>query len=257
MRQRRWLELMADYDIDLQYHPGKVNVVPDALSRYPTVMMLTEQSRLRLEIRDMDMDVILPGITAEFMSLQIHSDIVDRIKAAQRTDPRLLRIREQVVSGLRDDLIIHEDGSLRFGSRICVPEGAVRAELLAEAHSSPYSIHPGGTKMYKDLRLNFWWHGMKRSIARSVAACQVCQQVKAEHQRIAGLLQPLPIPEWKWQHVTMDFVTGLPRSSHGSDAIWVIVDRLTKPAHFLPFRLGQTTETLARRYLQVCLLVFS
>ena len=210
MRHRRWLELMADYNIDLQYHPGKVNVVPDALSRYPAVMMLTEQSRLRQEICDWDMEVILPGITAEFMSLQIRSGIMDRIKAAQGTDPRLLRIREQVVAGLHDDMIIHEDGSLRFGSRICVPEGEIRAELLAEAHSSPYSIHPGGTKMYKDLRMNFWWHGMKRSVAKSVAACQVCQQVKAEHQRVAGLLRPLPIPEWKWQHVTMDFVTGLP-----------------------------------------------
>ena len=90
MRQRRWLELMADYDIDLQYHPGKVNVVPNALSRLPTVMLLTEQSRLRQEIRDWDMEVVLPGVTVEFMSLQIRSNIVDRIKAAQGTDPRLL-----------------------------------------------------------------------------------------------------------------------------------------------------------------------
>ena len=117
------------------------------------------------------------------------------LRQLRGTDPRLLRIRKKVVSGLHNDMIIHEDGSLRFVSRICVPEGAVRAELLEEAHSSPYSIHPGGTNMYKDLRLNFWWHEMKHNVARSVAACQVCQQVKAEHQRVAGLLRPLPIPE--------------------------------------------------------------
>ena len=166
---------------------------------------------------------------------------MDRVKAAQGTDPRLLRIGEQVVLGLHDDMVIHEDGSFHFGSRICIPDGEVRAELLAEAHSSPYSIHPGGTKIYRDLQMNFWQHKMKRSVARSVATCQVCQQVKAEHQRVAGLLRPLPIPEWKWQHVTIDFVTGLPQSTQGSDTVWVIVDRLTKFAHFIPFRLGQTT----------------
>jgi len=91
---------------------------------------------------------------------------------------------------------------------------------------------------------------MKREIARFVYKCLVCQQVKAEHQRTAGLLQPLPIPEWKWEQVTMDFVTALPRSSRGHNAIWVIVDRLTKSAHFIPFRVGQSTEALAERYMQ-------
>jgi len=92
---------------------------------------------------------------------------------------------------------IHGDGTLRFGNRICVLKGEVRQEVLSEAHNSAYSIHPGGTKMYQDLKQRFWWHGMKREIARYVEKCLVCQQVKAEHQRTARLLQPLPIPEWK------------------------------------------------------------
>ncbi|XP_020262255.1 uncharacterized protein LOC109838206 [Asparagus officinalis] len=104
--------------------------------------------------------------------------------------------------------------------------------------------------MYKDLKLNFWWHGMKRDMARSVAKCLVCQQVRAEHQRIIGLLQPFPIPEWKWQHVTMDFVTSLPRRTRQNDVVWVIVDRLTKSAHFIPFRVGQSMEHLAQRYME-------
>lgn len=184
------------------------------------------------------------------MNLQVQSSIVQKIKATQDGDPKLKKIRSEVKDGLRTDFLIHEDGSLRFGGRQCVPAGEVREELLKEAHSSPYSIHPGGTKMYKDLRQHFWWRGMKRSVAKSVAKCLVCQQVKAEHQRPAGLLQPLPIPEWKWQHVTMDFVTGLPRSTKKNDAVWVIVDRLTKSAHFLPFRMGQTTEQLAKMYMK-------
>jgi hypothetical protein len=91
---------------------------------------------------------------------------------------------------------------------------------------------------------------MKRDVAQFVSRCLTCQQVKAEHQRTAGLLQPLPIPEWKWEKIAMDFVSGLPRSSRGRDAIWVIVDRLTKSAHFIPFRVGQSTEALAERYMQ-------
>ena len=78
--------------------------------------------------------------------------------------------------------------------------------------------------MYKDLRQNYWWLGMKQDIAQFVAQCLVCQQVKAEHQRPVGFLQPLSIPEWKWEHITMDFVTGLPRTLGGNNAIWVIVD---------------------------------
>ena len=98
-------------------------------------------------------------------------------------------------AGLRKDILLHEDGSLRYGARLCVPKGEVRQELLLEAHNSPYNIHPGGTKMYRDLKQHFWWHGMKRKIVRFVSKCLVCQQVKAKYQRTIGLLQPLPIPE--------------------------------------------------------------
>ena len=90
---------------------------------------------------------------------------------------------------------------------------------------------------------------MKREITEFVARCLVCQQVKAEHQRPAGLLQPLPIPEWKWEHITMDFVVGLPRTQRGYDVVWVIVDRLTKSAHFLPVRVSDTPDRLASRYV--------
>jgi len=108
---------------------------------------------------------------------------------------------------------------LRYGARLCVPKGDVRQELLVEAHNSPYNIHPGGTKMYRDLKQHFLWHEMKREIAKFISKCQVCQQVKAEHQRTAGLLQLLLIPEWKWEHITMDFVTALLRGSKGHNAI--------------------------------------
>jgi hypothetical protein len=115
--------------------------------------------------------------------------------------------------------------------RICVPDiESLRETILKEAHDSDYSIHPGSTKMYQDLKRKYWWYGLKRDVAAHVAMCDVCQRVKAEHQRPAGLLHPLKIPEWKWEEIGMDFITGLPRTQKGYDAIWVIVDRLTKVA---------------------------
>ena len=103
--------------------------------------------------------------------------------------------------------------------------------------------------MYKDIQERFWWHGMKRDIATSIACCDSCQRIKAEHQRPAGLLQPNKIPEWKWDEIGMDFIVGLPRSRHGNDAIWVITDRLTKVAHFIPVKTTYNTQKLARIYL--------
>ena len=109
--------------------------------------------------------------------------------------------------------------------------------------------------MYRDLKERYWWVGMKREIAEYVAQCDVCQRVKAEHQRPAGLLQPLPIPEWKWEQIGMDFITGLPRTRSGYDSIWVIVDRLTKVAHFIPVKTTYSSNKLAELYLAriVCL----
>ena len=98
--------------------------------------------------------------------------------------------------------------------------------------------------MYRDLKRSYWWNGMKKDIADFIARCLVCQQVKAEHQRLVGLLQRIPIPEWKWDHITMDFVVGLPRTRRGHDAIWVIVDRLTKSAHFIAIRKTDSLDRL-------------
>ena len=159
------------------------------------------------------------GVPRQFMAFQVRPTLKDRIREAQSSDPRLQQFRTQVEAGQRTDFWVHTDGALYSGDRICIPKGDIRQEILAEAHSSAYSIHPGATKMYRDLRQHFWWNDMKREVAQHVAKCLVCQQVKAEHRRPGGLLQPLPIPEWKWENITMDFVTALPRSSKGNNAV--------------------------------------
>ena len=143
-----------------------------------------------------------------------------------------------------------ENDTLWFGDRVYVPYNAeIRKLILQEAHDSPYSIHPGNMKMYLDLKERFWWTVMKKDIVEYVAICDVCQRVKAEHQKPAGLLQPMPIPEWKWDKLGMDFITGLPRTKSGYDSIWVVVDLLTKVAHFIPVKTTYTSVKLAKIYL--------
>ena len=103
--------------------------------------------------------------------------------------------------------------------------------------------------MYQDLRKSFWWQGIKREVGEFVARCLVCQQVKAEHQRPPGLFQPFSIPEWKWEDISMDFIVGLPRVQRGFNAVWVVVDRLTKTVHFRPVKDSTTTDQLVQIYM--------
>jgi hypothetical protein len=125
-------------------------------------------------------------------------------------------------------------------------EFELRRKIMDEVHCSWYSIQPGTNKMYQDLRRNFCWTRMKREIARYVSECDTYRRIKADHLRPVGNLQPLSIPEWKWENICMDFIVGLPRTSRGYNSIWVIVDRLTKSAHFIPvattYRVGQYAE---------------
>jgi hypothetical protein len=158
--------------------------------------------------------------------------------------------------GKTSDFTEDEQGIVCFKKRICVPEIEHLCQLiLIEAHDSAYSIHPGSTKMYQDLKEKYWWYGLKRDVATYVALCDVCQRVKAEHQRPVGLLQPLKVLEWKWEEIVMDFIVGLPRTRDGYDSIWVIVDRLTKVAHFIPMETSYSRAQLAKLYMSriVCL----
>ena len=120
-------------------------------------------------------------------------------------------MRSQIMAGdVVEGWSIHSNGGIYFLNKLCVPNDAqVKEEVMKEAHHSRFTVHPGETKMYHDLRRQYWWQRMKRDIAQFVSKCLICQQVKVEHQKLAGLLQPLPIAKWKWDHVTMDFVTGL------------------------------------------------
>lgn len=253
LRQRRWIELIKDYECTIHYHPGKANVVADALSRKSSgslAHLRAVQTNLFAELRSMRIRLVVGSPISLFATRTVRPLLVEGIQESQNLDSRLVEIKKDVKKGVRTDFTLKEDDTLMFGTRLCVPNVAtLKREILEEAHSSAYAMHPGSTKMYRDLREHYWWFGMKREIARFVSRCLVCQQVKTERQRPAGLLQPLPIPEWKWEHITMDFVSGLPRTQKGSDCIWVIVDRLTKSSHFLPMKASFNLERLAQLYV--------
>ncbi|GJV83172.1 putative nucleotidyltransferase, ribonuclease H [Tanacetum coccineum] len=184
--ERRWLELLKDYDANIQYHPSKANVVADALSRKNSEIMvcLKIQHEIIRDLELMEVELVVRGSKGDIASLKI--------------EPKLI-LKEEVV--------------------------------LTKALSSPFSIHLDSTYMYKDLKQNFWWNGMK-------------------HERASGLLQPLDIPTWKWDQISIDFVTELPRTFKKNNAIWVMVDRLTKSDHFLPIQKWYSARRLAKIFQQ-------
>jgi hypothetical protein len=142
------------------------------------------------------------------------------------------------------------EGTLWFKNRLVIPRReALKKKILDEAHTSRYSIHLGSTKMYHDVRQQFWWTRMKCKIAHYVSECDICQKVKADYMKHGGLLQPLNVLDWMWDDISMNFIEGLPMTARKFDLIWVIVDRFTKSAHFIPVNTCYDTQKYAEVYV--------
>ncbi|WVZ79940.1 LOW QUALITY PROTEIN: hypothetical protein U9M48_027462 [Paspalum notatum var. saurae] len=231
MRQRRWLELIKDYDLEIHYHPGKANVVADALSRRAHCNVLEVRPTARVICCEMNEIKLPTEQLVELYSLIIEPTLRDQVIAAQKRDKGMAHIREGIYEEKKACFTLDNQGVLWFKGRLVVPKDMqLRKKILDEAHTSMFAMHPGSNKMYQDLKQKFWWTRMKRKIAKYVSECDVCQRVKADHLKPAGMLQPLALPSWKWEDIHMDFIVGLPHTQKGYDSIWVIIDRFTKSA---------------------------
>ncbi|WVZ81719.1 hypothetical protein U9M48_029063 [Paspalum notatum var. saurae] len=201
MRQRRWLELIKDYDLEVHYHPGKANVVADALSRKAHCNFIEARPTMRVlccEIGDIEMPTALE---AELYNLVLEPTIKDQIIAVQKQDKGMAHIRDEINDKKKACFKLDEEGVLWFKNRLVVPKDIeLRKKILDEAHTSMFTLHPGSNKMYQDLKQKFWW-------------------------------------------------TRLPRTSKGYDSIWVIIDRFTKSAHFIPVKTIYHAKTYAEIYI--------
>ncbi|GKA31282.1 putative reverse transcriptase domain-containing protein [Tanacetum coccineum] len=207
MRQRRWLELLSDYDCEIRYHPRKANVVADALSR--------KERHKPLRVRA--------------LVLTIGLNLPVQILNAQVEERKEENFGTEDLCGMIKKLEQRTDGTLCLNWISWIPcRGNLRELIMHESHKSKYSIHHGSDKMYQDLKKLYWWPNMKAEIATYVSKCLTCAKVKAKCQKLSGLLVQPVIPVWKWENVTMDLVTKLPKTSTSQDTIWVIVDRLNK-----------------------------
>ncbi|GJT12475.1 retrotransposon protein, putative, ty3-gypsy subclass [Tanacetum coccineum] len=212
MRQCRWLELLSDYDCDIRYHPGKANVVADALSR--------KEQEPPLRVRALVMTISL-DLPKQILNAQTEAQKPDNIKN-ENVGGMLVENAKYPEAIRTEKLEPRTDGTLCLNGKIWLPcYGDLRTVIMHESHKSKYSIHPGSDKMYQDMKKLYWWPNMKADIAT-----------------------------YKWDNITMDFVTKLPKSSQGYDTIWVIVDRLTKSAIFTPMRETDPLDKLARMYLK-------
>ncbi|GKB06781.1 putative reverse transcriptase domain-containing protein [Tanacetum coccineum] len=240
MRQCRWLELLSDYDCEIRYHPGKANVVADALSR-------KEREPLRVRALVVTIGFYLPK---QILEAQTEARKPENLKS-EDVGGMLIENLKDPENPRKEKLEPRADGTMCFNNRSWFPfYGDLRTLIMHESHKSKYFVHLGSDKMYQDMKQQCWWPNMKADIATYVSKCLTCLKFKAEHQKPSGLLVQPEIPQWKWDNITMDFITKLPKTQSGNDTIWVIVDRLTKSAHFLPMRETDPMDKLARLYLK-------
>jgi hypothetical protein len=181
LRQRRWLELIRDYDLGINYHPDKANVVADALSRRSHLNILATRELLPefcMEFEKLNLGWVS---NTEAITMEVDLTLEQDIQKGQLKDAKIQEIKEQIKEDKALEFSVDEQGTLWYKKRLCVPEvKEIRELILHETHDSAYSIHPGSTKIYHDLKSRYWWYGMKRVVAEYVALCNNCQRVKAE-----------------------------------------------------------------------------
>lgn len=221
-RQARWALFFSRFSFHITYRPGSKNIKPDALSR----------------MHDNPKDLSTPGTILPANSfLLLQTDLLSQIKEASSESARPPGIT-----------LVNRDGLFWKGSQIFVPED-VRVRVLTLLHDHPLAGHFGVRKTLELVQRTFWWPNLKDFCEKYVSSCPICIQNKSSRNRAWGLLKPLPVPDRPWKMISMDFIVELP-CSEGCSAIFVVVDRLTKMAHFLPLRGTPSAIETARIFVK-------
>jgi hypothetical protein len=229
-RERRWLEFLSEYDFDIKNIKGKENKVVDALNR---------------RVHE------LHTITINMYQ----SDLKDKILEAAKLDfhykELVAKLQQSNLQHKIEEYKLENDEILMYRGIIYIPNfQELKNLILREMHNVPYAGHPGYQKTIATVKSQYYWPGMKKEVADFIAKCLECQKVKAEHRHPASLLHPLPIPEWKWEVLNMDFITKLPRTNKQHDSIMVVVDKLTKTVHFIPVKLTHKAMNIVDVYMK-------
>lgn len=223
--QKKAMTKLMGLQFRIIYKKGKDNTAADSLSRFSHVMAIQTVSEAK------------PAWVQEVLN-------------SYATDPKAQELLQQLtLHSPTPEGYSLQNGLIRLGTQILIGDNsALHTKLIAACHASAMGGHSGVQATYHRLKRLFVWKGLKLDVDNFVKQCQICQQAKHERTHPAGLLQPLPIPEGPWQDITMDFIEGLPRSK-GFNSILVVVDRLTKYAHFIPLKHPFTANQVAKEIL--------
>ncbi|MCO5569851.1 hypothetical protein L7F22_023565 [Adiantum nelumboides] len=223
MRQRRWVEFLQEY-FEIKFQRGKENQAADALSRRVATLAISLLSSSLLE------------------------EVQQKIQLDDYFGPLIQEIQAQSKREYLADFIL-TDGFLYYKQWMCIPF-QMRSQSLTKARDNPLATHPRYHKMFSNLKRDFFWPRMKKDTLDYVRRCLICQKTKAERVKIPGKLQPLDIPQMKWKCISMDFVTGLPKTTGNYDSIFIIVDKLTKVAHLIPVKQTATAVDIAQVFVK-------
>lgn len=264
-RQARWAEALSEYYFIITYRPGKDNVQADALTRRNDEV--ASQDQLKKEIRQqvlLTADKLDPRIVQELEQVSISAltpleaatrpfldtiTVVERVLQANRNEPSLGALRTQAADNEPDSHLTLYDGILLYRGRVIVPDiNYLRTHLIREVHDPISTAHPGRDKTYRLLKDRYYWKGMLADVDRYVRNCHPCRRASSPRDKTPGLLQPLPVPERPWQHISMDFVS-FNKDKHGYDNVLVIIDRLSKESVSIPCHKTTTAEEMASLFI--------